>query len=127
LPKDVTAKLSDAFRQVPTSPEVRNRMVSQGADPAFLGSDDFAKFLTNEMPRWADAGKIEVVETRLADWRDSPPLAQLADLQSHGALVLGAPSSMPLLQLDLRTVQAYLAFDGQPVASTRGANPGADV
>jgi len=70
---------------------------------------------------------IEVVETRLADWRDSAPLAQLADLQSHGALVLGRPSSMKPAELDLRTVQAYLAFDGQPVASTRGANPAGDI
>jgi len=23
-------------------PDVRNRMITQGADPAFLGSDDFA-------------------------------------------------------------------------------------
>lgn len=57
LPKDVTAKLSDAFRQVLAQPEIRNRMISQGADPAFLGSEDFAKFLAAEMPRWADAVK----------------------------------------------------------------------
>jgi tripartite-type tricarboxylate transporter receptor subunit TctC len=55
LPKDVTAKLSDAFRQVLASPDIRNRMISQGADPAFLGSEDFAKFLASEMPRWAQA------------------------------------------------------------------------
>jgi tripartite-type tricarboxylate transporter receptor subunit TctC len=55
LPRDVTAKLSDAFRQVLTSHEIRNRMVSQGADPAFLGSEDFGRFLAAEMPRWADA------------------------------------------------------------------------
>jgi 2-keto-4-pentenoate hydratase len=70
---------------------------------------------------------IEVVETRLAGWRDSAPLAQLADLQSHGALILGEPSSVDLETLDLRTMQAYLAFDGQPVASTYGANPAADI
>lgn len=70
---------------------------------------------------------IEVVETRLADWRDSAPLAQLADLQSHGALIVGEPSGIRIEDLDLRTVQAYLAFDGQPVASTRGANPAADI
>jgi len=57
LPKDVTAKLSDAFKQVLTSPEIRNRMVSQGADPAFLGSDDFARFLAAETPRWEKAVK----------------------------------------------------------------------
>lgn len=70
---------------------------------------------------------IEVVESRLADRRDSAPLSQLADLQSHGALVLGQPSSLHPADLDLRAVQAFLAFDGQPVASTRGANPAGDV
>lgn len=70
---------------------------------------------------------IEVVETRLADWRQSDPLAQLADLQTHGALVLGQPSALAPADVDLRQVQAYLAFDGQPVASTRGANPAADL
>lgn len=56
-PKEVVARLSDAFRQVLTSPEVRERMVSQGADPAFLGSEEFAKFLAAESPRWAKAVK----------------------------------------------------------------------
>jgi 2-keto-4-pentenoate hydratase len=70
---------------------------------------------------------IEVVETRLADWRESDPLAQLADLQNHGALVLGEPSTLAPADLDLRNVEAYLAFDGQPVASCRGANPAGDV
>jgi tripartite-type tricarboxylate transporter receptor subunit TctC len=54
-PKDVVAKLSDAFRQVLALPDVRNRMITQGADPAFLGADEFAKYLAGEMPRWADA------------------------------------------------------------------------
>ncbi|MDA8444700.1 Bug family tripartite tricarboxylate transporter substrate binding protein [Paracidovorax valerianellae] len=56
-PKDVVAKLSDAFGQVLQSPEVRDRMVSQGADPAYLGADAFAAFLAGEMPRWAIAVK----------------------------------------------------------------------
>jgi hypothetical protein len=30
-------------------------MITQGADPAFLGADEFAKFLAGEMPRWAAA------------------------------------------------------------------------
>ena len=54
-PKDVVAKLSDAFKQVLALPEVRNRMITQGADPAFLGAEEFAKYLAGEMPRWADA------------------------------------------------------------------------
>lgn len=56
-PKEVVNKLSGAFQQVMQLPEVRSRMVEQGADPAFLGADDFAKFLAGEMPRWAAAVK----------------------------------------------------------------------
>lgn len=55
LPKDVRDKLSDAFRQVLATPDVRNRMITQGADPAFLGSEEFGRFLAAEMPRWAEA------------------------------------------------------------------------
>ncbi|MDR6856522.1 tripartite tricarboxylate transporter substrate binding protein [Variovorax guangxiensis] len=56
-PKEVVAKLADAFRQVLSNPEVRERMTSQGADPAFLGSEDFARFLAAETPRWEKAVK----------------------------------------------------------------------
>lgn len=52
-PKDVVNKLSDAFKAVMNQPDIKSRMVAQGADPAFLGAEDFAKFLTAEMPRWA--------------------------------------------------------------------------
>jgi tripartite-type tricarboxylate transporter receptor subunit TctC len=52
-PKEVVNKLSDAFKAVMNQSDIRSRMVAQGADPAFLGADDFAKFLTTEMPRWA--------------------------------------------------------------------------
>ena len=54
-PKEVVSKLSDAFRQVLALPEIRQRMTTQGADPAFLGAEDFAKFLSTELPRWAKA------------------------------------------------------------------------
>jgi tripartite-type tricarboxylate transporter receptor subunit TctC len=52
-PKEVVNKLSDAFKAVMNLPDIRSRMVTQGADPAYLGADDFAKFLTDELPRWA--------------------------------------------------------------------------
>lgn len=70
---------------------------------------------------------IEVVESRLADWRGSPPAAQLADLQNHGALILGEAAPIAPAAVDLRSVLAYLAFDGQPVASARGAHPAGDI
>jgi tripartite-type tricarboxylate transporter receptor subunit TctC len=53
-PKEAVNKLSDAFKAVLAQPDIKSRMVSQGADPAFLGADDFAKFLATELPRWAD-------------------------------------------------------------------------
>lgn len=70
---------------------------------------------------------IEVVETRLADWKDADPLAQLADLGTHAALVLGEPASMDPASLDLRTVEARLSFGGRVVAETRGGNTASDV
>lgn len=56
-PRDVVQKLSDAFAQVLGTPDIRNRMVAQGADPAFLGHEEFAKFIGAELPRWAEAVK----------------------------------------------------------------------
>jgi len=56
-PKEAVARLSDAFRQVLELPEIRSRMASQGADPAFLGHEEFARFLAVELPRWAHAVK----------------------------------------------------------------------
>ena len=67
---------------------------------------------------------IEVVESRLADWREADPLAQLADLQNHGALILGDPVPWhPEVPVDLRSLRATLVIDGQPVADSRGSHP----
>jgi tripartite-type tricarboxylate transporter receptor subunit TctC len=56
-PRPVVDRLSAAFKATLETPEIRSRMVAQGADPAFLGADDFGKFLAAEMPRWAKAVK----------------------------------------------------------------------
>jgi tripartite-type tricarboxylate transporter receptor subunit TctC len=56
-PKEVVAKLSEAFKQVLDNAELRKNMVSQGADPAFLGSEAFGAYLEKEMPVWAKAVK----------------------------------------------------------------------
>jgi 2-keto-4-pentenoate hydratase len=83
--------------------------------------DELARSIDAVMPA------IELVETRLADWKDSPPLAQLADLQTHGALVLGAPSPMKPADLDLTRLDAELSFNGTEVARTHGGNTARDV
>ncbi len=57
LPKEIVNKLSDAFKTVLESPDLRNRMIAQGADPAYLGADAFAAFLSKQMPVWAQAVK----------------------------------------------------------------------
>ena len=37
------------------TPDIRSRMVAQGADPAFMGSEEFGQFLAQQTPRWATA------------------------------------------------------------------------
>ncbi|EJL81257.1 2-keto-4-pentenoate hydratase [Polaromonas sp. CF318] len=70
---------------------------------------------------------MEVVESRLAEGHVADPLAQLADLQCHGALVLGSPSTLAPAQVDLRMVEASLSFNGTVAAHTRGGNPAQDA
>jgi len=56
-PKPVLEKLAAAFKGALETPEIRTRMVAQGADPAFLGSEAFGRYLAAEMPKWAKAVK----------------------------------------------------------------------
>jgi tripartite-type tricarboxylate transporter receptor subunit TctC len=56
-PRAAVERLSAAFKATLETPDIRTKMVSQGADPAYLGADDFAKFLGAEMPKWAKAVK----------------------------------------------------------------------
>jgi tripartite-type tricarboxylate transporter receptor subunit TctC len=56
-PPAVLARLSEAFKAVLETPDIRQRMVTQGADPAFLDQQAFRSFLAAEMPRWAKAVK----------------------------------------------------------------------
>jgi tripartite-type tricarboxylate transporter receptor subunit TctC len=56
-PKDVIARLGQAFQQTLETPEIRTRMQQQGADPAFLNPDAFGTFLKAELPRWERAVK----------------------------------------------------------------------
>lgn len=70
---------------------------------------------------------IEVVESRLADGQDADPMAHLADLQCHGALVLGSPSMLAPARVDLRALEASLSFGAVSAAHTHGGNPAQDV
>jgi 2-keto-4-pentenoate hydratase len=70
---------------------------------------------------------IEVVETRLADWLGAGAQAQLADLLSHGALVLGRRQPFAPAWLDLKRADVTLRFDDQVVAHTVGEHPCPDA
>ena len=56
-PRPALERLSAAFKATLESAEIRQRMVAQGADPAFLDHEAFRSFLAAEMPRWAQAVK----------------------------------------------------------------------
>jgi len=72
---------------------------------------------------------IEWVDSRLAGGQASPALVRLADLQSHGALILGParPLGPADPEPDLPTLGATLCWNGQTVASTVGGNPAQDL
>jgi tripartite-type tricarboxylate transporter receptor subunit TctC len=56
-PPEVLVRLSQAFQQTLETPDIRTRMLAQGADPAFLGHEAFGGFLRTELPRWQKAVK----------------------------------------------------------------------
>jgi tripartite-type tricarboxylate transporter receptor subunit TctC len=56
-PKPVVDRLAAAFKATLDTPDIRTRMVAQGADPAYLGPEAFTQYLAGEMPKWARAVK----------------------------------------------------------------------
>lgn len=70
---------------------------------------------------------IELVGTRLASFDTADPLAKLADLASHSALVIGPAAAMTPGQTSLPEIRTTLTFDGQTVAQTVGGNPAVDL
>ena len=70
---------------------------------------------------------IEVVDSRLAETRSAPALIRLADLQSHGALVFGAPSGVDPHSLDLRQLRTRLWFNDELATDVTGAHAAPDI
>jgi tripartite-type tricarboxylate transporter receptor subunit TctC len=56
-PPEVVATLSNAFKKALESEDVKGKMITQGADPAFLDSAAFSGFLKGELSRWGAAVK----------------------------------------------------------------------
>lgn len=70
---------------------------------------------------------IEVVDSRLARGREAPVPAKLADLQSHGALVLGAPVAVDPLSVDVGSLHARLTFNGDVAFDGASTHPAPDI
>lgn len=72
----------------------------------------------------AMAVSIEIVDSRWSQGREAPALAKLADLQSHGALVLGA--WVPFAPRDWSAQVCRVTVGAAPTAEHRGTHPMAD-
>lgn len=70
---------------------------------------------------------IEVVETRLAEFPKAPPLAMLADMGAHGALITGSPIPFSAALLDSTCLAAQQWFGEAEVANSTGGNPAVDI
>ena len=56
-PRDVVAKLHDALIRTVTTPAVRERLVSVGADPLTLSPEEFARFIKVDIAKWGKLAK----------------------------------------------------------------------
>ena len=70
---------------------------------------------------------IEVVETRLLEFPQAAPLAMLADLGAHGALVTGAEGRFQPDLLATQKLAAQQWFDDKQVADSIGGNPAQEL
>ena len=68
---------------------------------------------------------IEIVDTRLADWREADRLWVLADNQSNGGFV-HAPEGVPFRNASFLDVPVRLVINERTVVDGRGGNPAGD-
>ncbi|WP_345815603.1 2-keto-4-pentenoate hydratase [Paraburkholderia sp. PREW-6R] len=68
---------------------------------------------------------IEIVASRYAHWPDVDKLAQLADLQNHGALIVGEFSPYRD-DFPFEAPSLHFSFDGHDVVESAPANPAGD-
>ena len=58
LPKDIVAKLASETVRIVNNPEVKERFKAEGSDPVGNTPEQFAKFLRDEVAKWAKVIKI---------------------------------------------------------------------
>jgi tripartite-type tricarboxylate transporter receptor subunit TctC len=57
-PREIVKTLNDATVRAARSPELKQKLVEQGADPVGNSSEEFSKMLREEVARWAEIVKV---------------------------------------------------------------------
>jgi tripartite-type tricarboxylate transporter receptor subunit TctC len=60
-PQAVVTKLGDQSIKALSDPQLRERLLSQGIDPAIGGVDEFSAYLNAEIPKWAKVIKAAAI------------------------------------------------------------------
>jgi tripartite-type tricarboxylate transporter receptor subunit TctC len=58
LPRDIVKTLNDATVRAARSPDLRQKLVEQGAEPVGNSPEDFSKLLREEVAKWAEIVKV---------------------------------------------------------------------
>ncbi len=61
-PKDVVAKLNAEMNKALAAPDVRQRMLDAGIEPAGGTPQQFADFIQSEMVKWGKVAKIAGIQ-----------------------------------------------------------------
>jgi tripartite-type tricarboxylate transporter receptor subunit TctC len=56
-PKEIIEKLNAELRKILSAPDIRERLAKMGSAPVHGSSEDFARYIQAEVPRWADVVK----------------------------------------------------------------------
>lgn len=73
----------------------------------------------------AIGSSIELVSSRIAGWPKVPPLVQLADLQNHGALLIGERIAYRD-DFPFQSLAAHLTINDKDIFNGIGTNPAGD-
>jgi tripartite-type tricarboxylate transporter receptor subunit TctC len=57
-PREIVAKLAEAIGRAARSPDIRQRLIDQGAEPVGSTPGEFGKLLKEEVVKWAEVVKV---------------------------------------------------------------------
>ncbi len=104
-----------SLRRIEAEVALRLARDVDAATAAGIGAGDAAAIVD------AMAAAIELVDSRWAEGLDAPPFARLADLQSHGALVLG--EWVPFAPRDWSAQRCVVRIGEAPALERIGTHP----